>query len=363
MRPFEYASDLWDTLRRTDRPIVVYGMGNGADKLFDRLADIGCAVRAVVASDGFVRGQSFRGMRVMPLSEARTQYPDAVCLIAFGTRLPSVLASLDELRRTWTVYVPDMPVCDALFFDLAFCRAHAEELAAAAECFFDALSRDLFSSLVHYKLTGEWDALMAHTTPASDIYRLIGEDITCAMDLGAYRGDTVAEMIEHFPRLSRVIAVEPDRRNFGKLSAYAAGTAFPVIEAHRAAVADTEGEAVFYGSGNRNASLAATSHAYREESIPLATVDGLSADATPDYIKYDVEGAEARALLGSARTIARARPILRVSAYHRSEDLYRLPLLLKELCPSYRMYLRRTPCIPAWEADILCIPEERSRGV
>ena len=29
--------DMWDSLAKESRPIVVYGMGNGADKLFRRL--------------------------------------------------------------------------------------------------------------------------------------------------------------------------------------------------------------------------------------------------------------------------------------------------------------------------------------
>ncbi len=352
--------DLWQRLATSTRPLVVYGMGNGADKLFDRLHDMGRTVSAVVASDGFVRGQSFRGHRVMTLTDAHTAFPDAILLIAFGTRLTSVLTSLEELRGAWELYVPDMPVCDGAFFDASFRQAHADALAAARRRLSDAPSRALFDALVDYKLTGEWDALMSHTTDGEDIYRLIGAQIGCAVDLGAYRGDTAAQMMRHFPHLTHLIAVEPDARSYKKLQAFAEQTPSPRIEPHRAAVSDHDAQGVFYGAGNRNSSLCATSHAYREEHIPLLTVDALCNDRTVDYIKFDVEGAEWDALRGAAETIARCRPILRVAAYHRSEDLYRLPLLLDELCSEYDMYLRRMPCIPAWEADLICIPKERS---
>ena len=33
--PFPVESDVWDKLKRETRPIVVYGMGNGADKLIE----------------------------------------------------------------------------------------------------------------------------------------------------------------------------------------------------------------------------------------------------------------------------------------------------------------------------------------
>ena len=53
--------DMWDELAHETRPIMVYGMGNGADKLFARLEKYGVTPREVCASDGFVRGHSFRG--------------------------------------------------------------------------------------------------------------------------------------------------------------------------------------------------------------------------------------------------------------------------------------------------------------
>ena len=44
----------------SDLPVAVYGMGNGADKLFAFLERRGIRPACVFASDEFVRGQSFR---------------------------------------------------------------------------------------------------------------------------------------------------------------------------------------------------------------------------------------------------------------------------------------------------------------
>ena len=74
-----------------------------------------------------------------------------------------------------------------------------------------------------------------------------------------------------------------------------------------------------------------------------------------DYIKYDVEGAEKEALNGSAQTIASCHPRLLVSLYHRSEDLFALPLQIHTLHPSYRLYLRRYPYVPAWDLNLICV--------
>ena len=60
---------VWTRLQAETRPVVLYGMGDGADKILDRFAQLGIAAAGVFASDEFVRGHSFRGFRVQKLSE------------------------------------------------------------------------------------------------------------------------------------------------------------------------------------------------------------------------------------------------------------------------------------------------------
>ena len=76
-----------------------------------------------------------------------------------------------------------------------------------------------------------------------------------------------------------------------------------------------------------------------------------------DFIKYDVEGAEHAALCGTRETLKRTRPTLKIACYHRSEDLFDLPLLLRELAPDHQLHLQRQRSLPAWDLDIIAIPK------
>ena len=60
---------LWDKLKNETRPIVVYGMGNGADKIFALCEKHGIHIADIYASDEFVRGHSFHDIRVKTYSE------------------------------------------------------------------------------------------------------------------------------------------------------------------------------------------------------------------------------------------------------------------------------------------------------
>ena len=57
----------------------------------------------------------------------------------------------------------------------------------------------------------------------------------------------------------------------------------------------------------------------------------------------------------AGRTIARWKPQLSVAAYHRTGDLWELPLLVRELGPDYRLYLRGQKYVPAWEIILYAI--------
>ena len=87
------------------------------------------------------------------------------------------------------------------------------------------------------------------------------------------------------------------------------------------------------------------------QTIPAITVDSLLMGEPVTLIKMDVEGMEAAVLQGAYRSIQQYKPTMRVSAYHRSEDLYALPLLVQKIQPGAKLYLRHFSCLPAWDTD------------
>ena len=60
-----------------------------------------------------------------------------------------------------------------------------------------------------------------------------------------------------------------------------------------------------------------------------------------------------------AEAIEKNYPALLVSLYHRSEDIFELPLILHEKYPDYKFYMRRREYIPAWDTVLLAVKETR----
>lgn len=353
--------DLWQMLSHNEKPVLLYGMGDGADKIIRHMDTLSLTVLDVFASDDFVRGQIYRGRKVLTLSQAEAIYGDFTVLLAFATRLPDVIDRICRIAERHTLYVPDLPVYGNEVFDLALCHRYEKEMNAARALWCDNASRRLFDGLIEARLTGSLDRLLASSDPdGTDLYSLLSADtFRCAVDAGAYNGDTMRQLLAAAPQMEKVLAVEPDPKTARRLSLYAASETRADISVFCGAAWSREAALPFTGKASRGAHLEETAFT---QTVPAAPIDRLVGEMTVDYLKFDVEGAEAEALEGAAKTIKRDRPAVLLSLYHRPADLFCLPLRLATLCPDYRFYLRRPRCLPAWETAMLAVPEERIRN-
>ncbi len=379
-------TDLWQHLQalsREGRPILLYGMGNGADKILAVCEAYGIPVADFFASDGFVRGHSFHGKVVLSFSGACEKYgaENMVVLLSFASSRPEVLETIERVAAACELYIPDVPVCGTELFNAEYVTAHRDELAAARALLADEESRRVYDGIIEYKLTGRMDILRATESSPAEAYERIlhAERFAHAVDLGAYNGDSIRDLRRYAPDLRSAIALEPDRRNFRKLTEYAATlqeSEDPLcLHPVQAGAWSHTGTLTFHGSGNRNAGLTDSTAPAGGDILPStaenpyfgkttevavtapdAAIREIWGEDTPvDFIKYDVEGAEAEALFGSREIIRRDAPALLVSAYHRSADLFRLPLLVHELNPSYKLYLRRMAGVPAWDINLYAV--------
>ena len=59
---------LWEHLAATSKPIIIYGMGDGAQKILDVCAEKNVILSSYKASDDNVRGYSFTSFEIKKLS-------------------------------------------------------------------------------------------------------------------------------------------------------------------------------------------------------------------------------------------------------------------------------------------------------
>ena len=92
--------ELWKYLKDTNKPIVLYGMGNGADKIIAVLESFGIEFKGVFASDGFVRNKLFHGFKISSYSELKEKFGEMIVLLCFGSSLPDVIDNIKKLQAS-----------------------------------------------------------------------------------------------------------------------------------------------------------------------------------------------------------------------------------------------------------------------
>lgn len=88
--------NVWDFLKNDNKPIMIYGMGNGAEKIISTLDTYGVKVSEIFASDEFVRGHSFLGYKVLKYSDICEKYDDFNVVLAFATHLENVIENIKK---------------------------------------------------------------------------------------------------------------------------------------------------------------------------------------------------------------------------------------------------------------------------
>lgn len=349
-------NDLWSYLQSAGKPIVLYGMGNGADKLIEVLSAYGLEASDFFASDGFVRGHTFHGKRVLALAEVREKYDDFIIMLSFGSSLPELLERFEMLDREYEFYVPELPVAGHTLFTADYYESVKDRLESVRSLLADEQSKKVLDGVIEYRLTGKIAPLIATASDREEVFAHIlrPEHYRCYADFGAYNGDTVSELLRYQPSLTQIWALEPDRRSFRKLNIRAEEEGFADrLTALQAGAWSENCTLSISDEGSRNSHLTQGSG----KQVECISPDSLFDVAPVDYIKYDVEGSEYEALLGSKATIERCAPDLAVSLYHRGEDIWKLPLLVHEMNPAYKLYLRRPPYIPPWDLCLYAVKE------
>lgn len=346
---------LWGYLKQCGKPIILYGMGNGGDKIFELAENHHITISGVFASDDHAGGQIFHGHTVVNFSEIINAHNDPVILLAFGTERPELIAHIRSIADRYMVLAPDLPLCGGRHISPEYLEQERKTILKARNLMADETSKMVFDSLLEFKLTGCLEPLIRCETPQEEAFDLLHLDNQESyLDLGAFNGDTIQTFLGLTKgQYTSIDAFEPDIRNFRKLSQNTA--ALDHLTLHPIASWSEDSVLTFTGKGGRNVGLL-TDVAGKKmhiHQVEAKAVDSLNKDFT--YVKMDVEGAEAETLLGMRNTLSRCHPKLQISAYHKTDDFITLPLLLEELCPGYRIYLRHHPSLPAWEIQMYCI--------
>lgn len=337
--------------------LVLYGAGTLGRTVLAKLRRVGLEPAAFADDTPEKQGQRVDGIEVLTPREALSRFGDDIMFVV--TIMNQRLRFTEARRRLQSVgegaprvvsfmnlawKYPDVFLPYYLFELPQAVLAKAADIRRAFYAFEDEESRRQFVAHLRLRLWLDYDALPQAARddyfPPALVPALPDDGVF--VDCGAYDGDTVRRFLERQRgRFGQIYAFEPDALNCERLRAYVStlgAEAARRIHIYHAGVGDRRAKIKFNSTGDMSASFGGAD-GVEVDVLPLEDVVESDGGATI-YLKYDVEGAEWEALKGAQRLIERARPLLAISVYHRPDDLWQLPLYVRTLDPTYRLFLR-----------------------
>lgn len=334
-----------DRLNESDREIIIYGAGTYAYVVYKFLKAKEITVRFLTVDEEYKVGDEYLGLEVKSFEEILPKSKDYEIVIGVAS-YPSMVNRLlvQGIDKLHVVDVPDFLNIPNDFLDVHFLHENEKKLHQASACFEDELSKETFSTSLNAKLNQDV-SLLEPLIVRDHLYFGQTEfpisDNETVLDVGAFNGDSIRDLVGlKEDRFDRIISLEPLPEIFEQLQ----------ITVEELGL-ESKCDLLMVGAWDEKTTL---SFLNTEEDIDSKIIEGgekiigvdtidsmLEAnEKIPTLIKMDINGAESRAVKGAVRTIKNHKPKLAIKL-HVKEDFYRLPLLLKEIAPDIKLYLRQ----------------------
>jgi len=350
-------------LAASNHRVVLFGAGNLGRQTLTCLRGIGVDPLAFSDNNAKIWNTSIENVPVFSPSEAAERFGrDALFLVTIWSPNHWYTETLRQLSMLGCERVAPISAVHWRFEDhfLPFyaldtpsnLHRYADEIAEASTIWADDASAKEYIRQIKWRFVGEWEFTRdpEESYFPDSIFQLTPGELF--LDCGAFDGDTVRAVLRREPSFGRIHAVESEEVTFQRLSAFLDSLPQNLrarIKAHSCAVGPARGIARFPDSRGGETVV-------RQEALPGL----LDLDERVTYIKMDIEGAELDGLKGGRDVIQRDGPVLAICVYHQPEHFWQVPLLIKDMLPEHKMYLR---CYEGdgWQTVAYAVPTERLR--
>ena len=198
----------------------------------------------------------------------------------------------------------------------------------------------------HFEMVTFYHNYGIDTLPNHVKQQLAGKDF---IDAGAFIGDTALILNQYKP--NKIYAFEPSKTNYQlmqktlNLNKTTNTIPIPLALGNKETVSTMftwENASFLTDKGSQEVNVTTIDAFQQKNSLNIG------------LIKMDIEGAEYNAIEGAEKTIKQQKPVLIISLYHRGQDFFEIPKILKEWVPTYKLrFLNLHKVAPVLERVLL----------
>ncbi|MFT4144622.1 MAG: FkbM family methyltransferase [Mobilitalea sp.] len=323
---------------------IVLGAGERGVKLIEKLKEwqievADCLVNRKYASEEFI----FRGVLFHIFEDEIHKYQKVNLITAF----PVKMLTLDDIHKDKINMIVSLNigVYDDYLYTKEFYELNYEKLNYVYNLLSDELSKKLFEQHISGRILGQYvNDLIFSKNSDGYIYEEIikWDNDETIIDAGAFDGDTANEFLtktKNKVNKLNIICFEPDHFNFTKLcEKYSDNSSIQLFEAGLW----RESTTLNFNNGEEGLS-AVDDNQNGNTTITVVSLDEFFSEKEyyPTFIKMDIEGSEVAALEGAQKLIRRYSPKLAICLYHKKEDLFEIPLMIRSYENKYKFYVRK----------------------
>lgn len=320
-----------------DKDVLIFGAGNASyyNKSFFEREKIN--VTAFIDSNPKKVGKSFMGKKIISFDDINI-YKKPIIFVSALTISRVEMKKMIDNAKFENYYI------DELIFTHKF-----NEFMETFDLWEDDKSKEVYVDMILTRIGRKNvnpDLISTDKYYALNEFK-ISQNNEIFVDCGAYVGDTIEDYIKIREGVfGEIYAFEPYIRNFDAMKYRVErinrewGLPEKKINLVNAGVGKNKVKMNLNNVDTAGLSMSFSGEA-SDDGIDVYALDDYFSEKKVSFIKADIEGYEERMINGAEKIIKRDKPIMAICVYHSFSDMYRIPLLLKELNPDYKFSLRQ----------------------
>lgn len=339
---YKKQEDLFTFCKKYDKNIVIMPSGAHAQELFNNyLKPLGIKCTYFVDNDKTKHGSIIDGVEVISFEKLVEKKEDIKIIFATNTNIYSLLKKQLQPYNIESFYAAQQ-YCIYTKEEIHNCvkiiTANYDRYLNLYNLLEDDLSKKTLDNHIKFRLSYDAKYLLEIQQDTNNqyfengIYQISANDSFA--DCGAYTGDTLENALSRIDgTFKNYYAFEPDEKNFNILKEKASNT----VEVFKAGCYSKTQILHMEGSAGSISKLSSSGGAQK---INVVSLDEQLKDKDVTFIKMDIEGAEIEALKGAKNIITSMTPTLAICVYHKFNDIFDIPELIKSYNSNYKYYLR-----------------------
>ncbi len=217
-------------------------------------------------------------------------------------------------------------------------KGHREDFIWLYENLADYRSKIVLNGILHYWVDYSYKIISTirenSFTSYYDLDLMESNENEVFVDLGAYTGDSAEEFIYHMGSYKHIYCYEIAKDTFEQLKSTM--EPYENVTLCNKGVADKKGTMYVDFVNDASNHKVVTEG---EEAVEITTLDDDIKEKIT-FIKMDIEGGEQAALRGAKEHIMNEKPKLAICTYHNNTDIWKIPRMMREMNPEYKLYMR-----------------------